>query len=250
MFRFAHATHPNWQYAVELVVAQLEGQLQLEQFASDKSCPQKVGLIYLTNDLAPYSEPILDMLRRRTGFEQWVGGVAVGICATGVEYSQEPAIAVMLMELPADSARIFSGREPLPKPGTLNRSGRDAMAAALVHVDPHMEDIEDLISDLSTKVTSSKVVGGLVSSAEGVTQIANQGFEGGISGILFSENVQIDIRLTQGCQPVGPEHTVSEVKSQFAIALDDQPALDVLLTDLGMDALLAQGADLKDTASA
>ncbi len=250
MFRFGHATHPNWQYAVELIIAQLEGQLQLEQFASDKSRPQRLGVVYLTDQLAAHAEQILATLRRKTGVEQWVGGVSEGICATGVEYYQEPALAAMIMELPADSARVFSGREPLPKPGTINRSGRDAMAAALVHVDSQMDDIEDLAGDLATKVSTGQVVGGLVSAGQGVTQIANQAFDGGMSGVLFSENVTLEIRLTQGCQPVGPEHVITDVKAQFALELDGKPALDILLRDLGMQSLLGADSPLEEAAAA
>ncbi|NJM32774.1 MAG: hypothetical protein HC848_07890 [Limnobacter sp.] len=107
MFRFGHATHPRWQQALELVLAQLEGQRQLEQFESDAARPQKLGLLYVTNSYAEELPPLLEVLRQRTGFMHWLGGVAPGVCSAGVEYVEEPALVVMLLELPADSARIF-----------------------------------------------------------------------------------------------------------------------------------------------
>ncbi|MFP5482318.1 MAG: FIST N-terminal domain-containing protein, partial [Gammaproteobacteria bacterium] len=135
MFRFGHATHPNWREALELVLVQLEGQMQLEQFASDISRPQKLGLIYATEAFAENMPQILQGLRQRTNVKEWVGGLAPGVCSSGVEYYQEPALAVMLMEFPADSARVFSGKLPLPKPGTVTASGREAMSSALIHID-------------------------------------------------------------------------------------------------------------------
>ena len=50
---------------------------------------------------------LLDWLRSATGVRQWVGSVGIGICATGVEYYEQPALAVMLGEFPPDSFRVF-----------------------------------------------------------------------------------------------------------------------------------------------
>ncbi|MDX1670585.1 MAG: anhydro-N-acetylmuramic acid kinase, partial [Limnobacter sp.] len=86
MFRFGHATHPNWREALELVLVQLEGQLQLEQFASDQTRSQRMGLIYVTDAFDLHLDTIIESLRLRTGFQSWFGGVAPGVCSTGVEY--------------------------------------------------------------------------------------------------------------------------------------------------------------------
>jgi hypothetical protein len=43
----------------------------------------------------------------------WSGTVGVGIVANNVEYWDEPAMAVMLLELPSDQYRVFSGVAPL-----------------------------------------------------------------------------------------------------------------------------------------
>jgi small ligand-binding sensory domain FIST len=249
MFRFGHATHPNWQNALELAWVQVEGQQQLEQFASERERNQVVGLIYFTESFAARADDILEWLKRRSGVADWIGGVAVGVCATGAEYYQEPAVALMIMEFPANSARVFSGRLPLPKPGTINRSGRSAMAGGIVHVSPDVDDIPGLIEDLASKFTSAHVFGGLLSSAHGGVQIANEVISGGVSGLLLADNVQLDVRVTQGCQPIGPEHIVTKVQGQFALELDDEPALDILMRDLGLDDL-AHGDKTIDEAAA
>ena len=43
----------------------------------------------------------------------WAGTVGVGIAASNVEYFDEPALAVMLCDLPPDQYRVFSGVAPL-----------------------------------------------------------------------------------------------------------------------------------------
>ncbi|MEQ9106565.1 MAG: FIST N-terminal domain-containing protein [Limnobacter sp.] len=234
MFRFGHATHPNWREALELVLVQLEGQMQLEQFAADISRPQKLGLIYATEAFADSMPQILQGLRQRTGFKDWVGGIAPGVCSSGVEYFQEPAIAVMLMEFPADSARVFSGKVPLPKPGSVTASGREAMSAALIHIDPLTEDIDDLLDDLSLKVSSRQIFGGLVSAGTAHTHVALEPLSGGVSGVVFANGLPIEVRMTQGVQVVGVEHEITGLRGNFVEELDGRPALDVLLADLGL----------------
>lgn len=249
MFRFAHATHPHWGHALDMVVAQLDGQMQLEQFAVERERTQQVGLVYFTDAFAPHADDLLAALQQRTGVADWVGGGAVGLCATGAEYFQEPALAVMLMHFPANSTRLFSGRRPLPKPGTLNAAGRSALHSGLVHVSPDVDDLSDLVEDLASKFTTPNVFGGLLSAAGGGVHVAGEVLQGGVSGLLMAENVSLDIRVTQGCQPIGPEHTITRVQGQFALELDEEPALDILLRDLGLDEQVLSDRGLDEAAS-
>ncbi len=249
MFRFAHATHPHWSGAVELAIAQLEGQLQLEQFAVERDRTQQVGLVYFTDAFAPHAAEMLEMLKKRTGIEDWIGGGAVGVVATGAEYFQEPAVSVMLMHFPANSTRIFSGRKPLPKPGTLNAAGRSSLHAGIVHISPDVDDLGDLVEDLSSKFTGPNVFGGLLSNAGGGVHVAGEVLQGGVSGLLLAENISLDVRVTQGCQPIGPEHTITRVQGQFALELDDEPALDILLRDLGLDEQVLSDRGLDEAAA-
>jgi small ligand-binding sensory domain FIST len=234
MFRFGHSTHPNWRDALELVLVQLEGQLQLEQFAADPTRQQKLGLIYCTEPFADHLHSIIHHLQRRTGFEQWVGGVANGVCSSGVEYYQEPALVVMLLELPADTARVFSGKEPLPRLGSVNRAGRQAMAAALIHIDPLTEEIDGLLEDLALKIPSQQIFGGLVGASGARTHIALEPLSGGLSGVVFADGLPIEVRMTQGVQTVGAVHEITGGRGSFVDELDGLPALDVLLNDLGV----------------
>ena len=41
-------------------------------------------------------------------------------------------------------------------------------------------------------------------------------------------------RVTQGCQPIGPLRKITAAERNFVISLDDQPALDCVLEDLGL----------------
>ena len=51
--------------------------------------------------------------------------------------------------------------------------------------------------------------------------------------MVFSEEVVIATRLTQGCSPIGPRHRVSAARHNVLIELDGRPALEVLREDIG-----------------
>ena len=54
-----------------------------------------LGFVYATDAFADDYADIVEFLRRRTGIAHWVGTVGLGICASGREYLDEPAMAVL-----------------------------------------------------------------------------------------------------------------------------------------------------------
>jgi small ligand-binding sensory domain FIST len=69
--------------------------------------------------------------------------------------------------------------------------------------------------------------------------IAGGVWQGGMSGVAFTRDVALVSRVTQGCQPVGPTRRITAAEGQVVTMLDNQPALPLLLSDLGL-------ADLDD----
>ncbi len=160
----------------------------------------------------------------------WTGSVGVGVCATGVEYLEEPALAVMLGEFdPAD----FSMLPLLRTPENLETIGHDAYYFAVVHGDPANNRIQDLIEGLSARVSSGFVVGGLSSARGDTAQIADEIVSNGLSGVLFSDRVKLATRLTQGISPLGPRHRVTTANKNVIGSLDHRPALDVMKEEIG-----------------
>ncbi len=64
-------------------------------------------------------------------------------------------------------------------------------------------------------------------------QIVNRIVSGGVSGVLFNEQVTVLTDHTQGCSPIGPVHRLTEAHRNVAFRLDDRPALEVLKEDVG-----------------
>ena len=165
-------------------------------------------------------------LRQRWPGVAWVGSVGLGVCATGVEYIAEPAIALMLAALPAGRFEVFSGARKLQ---------RIEAHTALVHADPATPDLAELIAELSDRTATGYLFGGLASSRAGSQHIANGVWQGGLSGVAFSRDVALISRVTQGCQPVGPTREVTACERNIATELDGEPAMACLLRDLGLD---------------
>ncbi|MGI0035715.1 MAG: hypothetical protein ACRD98_07595, partial [Nitrososphaera sp.] len=97
LFPYGHATHPQWQMAAGLVLAQLRAHLALPGYAHAPT----LALLYITDHYAGHAQDILDHLSAELpDITDWSGTVGVGIASNNVEYFDEPALAVMLCELP------------------------------------------------------------------------------------------------------------------------------------------------------
>lgn len=188
-----------------------------------------LGFLYVSDAYVGEIDAILAFFRGATGVAHWTGSVGVGVCATGVEFLEVPAMAVMLGEFDrAEFSMLPSVRVP---------QDVDALPAdkyfAIVHGDPSNSRIQELIEALSAKVSSGFVVGGLSSSRGENAQICDGIVTGGVSGVLFSERVALATRLTQGISPLGPRHIITTANKNIIGSLDHRPALDVMKEEIG-----------------
>jgi small ligand-binding sensory domain FIST len=220
-FLHGHATHPDWRVALALAAAQIEAQRR----APGHAAAPTLGWVYLTDACAPHAEALLADLRQRWPGVEWVGATAIGIAASGVEYFDEPALALLLTDLAPAHFRVFSGARPL--------AGFEAHTAN-IHADPGTAELADLIHDMSTRTATGYLFGGLASAPSRPLHIADNALAGGLSGVAFDRSVALVSRVTQGCQPVGPQRRVSAAERNLVLELDGEPALDCLLRDLGL----------------
>ena len=222
-FAYAHAAGADWERCVD-ACAQRIGRPQ-----------GGLGFVYFTEALAPQAERIVGALRQRTGIEDWVGTVGVGVLATGVEYQDEAALVAMVAELAPQDYSVFSGRTRLPAPGAR------AAHFAVVHADPQAPDVAGLVADMASKVDSGYLVGGLSSSRAQTVQVANDVVSGGLSGVVLASAVSVSTRLTQGCVPLPApggapavgRYRVTACEENVIAELDGRPALDVLREAVG-----------------
>lgn len=219
-FKFAHAEDADWTRAAQACMQQLG---PIPPSAS-------LGFLYVADDFVDALDAILAFFRSATGVAHWTGSVGVGVCASGIEYLQAPAMAVMLGE--------FAGNDFAVLPLVQSTQEIDALPLAdayfgMVHGDPGNPRIQELVEHLSGRVASGFLVGGLASSEGDTALIADGIVRGGLSGVVFSERVKLATRLTQGVSPLGPVHRITAATKNIVGELDHRPALDVMKEEIG-----------------
>ncbi len=255
LFPYGHATHPQWQFAAALVLAQLRAQMAQSSYASNPT----LALLYITDHYSNQAQEILDFLSAELPeVTDWSGTVGVGIASNNVEYFDEPALCVMLCDVPAHQYRVFSGVAPLvtledTEDELLKELPPPAFQAhtALIHADGNMPDAADMIAELSDRTRTGYLFGGFAASRHQSVQFAVGGngningqgaasgvFAGGLSGVAFSDEVLLLSRVSQGCQPLtangSKTRKITACDGNLVIELDGEPALDVLLRDLNV----------------
>jgi small ligand-binding sensory domain FIST len=194
-----------------------------------------LGFVYATDALSGDLQRVVERLRQRTGIANWVGTVGTGVSACGVEIHDRPGLAVLVGTFAEDGFRIF---EPVA-------DGLEDFTAAhgawiekrapffgIVHADPRAANLPDLLAGLSAQ-TASFLVGGLTASRGEMTQIAGRVSRGGLSGALFSPDLQVVAGLTQGCSPIAPPRVITEADENIVMTIDERPAVEVLNEDVG-----------------
>ena len=236
LFPYGHATHPQWEMAADLVLAQVRGQMSTPAYASSPT----LALLYITDHFADHAQAILAHLSGELPeVTDWSGTVGIGVAANNAEYFDEPALVLMLCELPTDQYRVFSGVAPLGL-------GFEAHTA-LVHADANTHDLGELIEEMAGRTDSGYVFGGLSASRGQAVQFAVGGdgnikgqgaasgvFKGGMSGVAFGQGISLLSRVTQGCLPLSKPRKITAADHNLVTELDGEPALDVMLKELNV----------------
>lgn len=180
-----------------------------------------LGFLYFSEHYVDDVEDLLAALREETGVEHWVGSAGIGVIGAEEAHLDRPGMSMLVGALPDRSFQVFSGRAPL-------RAGLQTEEPyfAVVHGDPRTDDMSELVADMSSKVSSGFITGGLSSARRTAVQIADGVLTGGISGVAFTEAVSIATRLTQSCEPFAGRFEISEAEGNIIGRLDGRLALD------------------------
>ncbi|MGQ0676490.1 MAG: FIST signal transduction protein [Rhodospirillales bacterium] len=222
--RAAHAAADDWRGALAQCLDRL----------GTPEPRHRLGFVYAADRFADDLGPIAAALRAATGVRDWVGTVGIGVCATGQEYFDQPALALMVASADPEEYRLLPKleRDTRPMKNAHRRwIERERPRLALVHADPRAEAMPQVIAGLAEEV--GFVVGGLTCSRAGFPQLAGEVSEGGVSGVLFAGGVAVATGLSQGCAPIGPVRRVTECAGNIVAEIDGRPALDAMKQDIG-----------------
>ena len=192
-------------------------------------------MVYVTEPLGGALADIVGYLRRTTGIDHWTGAVGSGICATGHEYFEAPAIAVLACDLPAGEFRMLASTDTV---GAIDTAALGPWSAAhgpplgIIHCDPRNPAVTDIVPALAA-ATGGFLVGGLTSAAVPDVEVADGATHGGVSGVLLGSATAMATGLTQGCSPVGPLREVTAMREHVIAGLDGRDPVAAFKDDIG-----------------
>lgn len=224
-FRYGHARDADWRKAAATCLSQIG--------APDGT--SNVGWLFFSDHFADAAEALLDAFRTATEVRDWFGCTALGVCATGQEYFDQPAIVAMVGSLPEDSYRIFSSASTGVEEFVERESAwlaRHQGSFGMVHADPRDGAAFPSMAALA-EGSEGFFVGGVLASRGRPTMIAGGVQDGGLATMLIAPEVGVATGLTQGCSPIGDVHQITAADGNILFELDGKPALDVFKADIG-----------------
>ena len=195
----------------------------------------RLGILYTSETFAPHLDEMSEVLASHTAASDWVSAAGYGVIASGEEHFGEAGAAALVMDLPQHGYRLFSGGAETG-PGLAARDAEwienAAMPLAVAHVDPRHPEAAGAVEALAMG-TGGFLVGGLTAAAGEAPHRAG-GATGCLSGVALSPaTVEIATALSQGCTPLGRSRTVTRAQENILIELDNRPALDAFVEDIG-----------------
>ena len=221
-----HSQQQGWQDAVDECSDQVIDNLKAKN----------LGFVYATDAFHEDMDSVIQRLQNRTGVENWVGSTGIGILRCGHEDYDSSAMNIMIGAFPENSFKVFAGASGELRDFKQNYSEwfeNNIQTFSVIHADPQTANLSRLIPKLSDVLNDAYLVGALSSSRGRNVQIANGVISSGISGVMFSENVRVFTGITQGCSPIGPQRTITNVRQNIIFSIDDRPALEVFEEDIG-----------------
>lgn len=204
------------------------------------------GFIYATDAMSSDFKKLLKECKKKSGIKHWCGSIGSGIISSKGEHYDTPAASIMLAEFNTDDfAMLPLISQANEIPDNLAAPREFTTSLGLVHGDPFNPETQNLVHELQQHIKNSFLVGGLTSSRDKQYQVADNVYSGGVSGVMFSENIGVMSNLSQGCSPVGERHKISKSQDNVAFSLDNKPALDVLMKDMN----ISTEAELKQRAA-
>ncbi|MCD8497583.1 MAG: FIST C-terminal domain-containing protein [Alphaproteobacteria bacterium] len=245
-FASAIAAGTDWRDTSKAVLE------QLQRAPAPEGGKHTLGFVYVSDYLAQDVGSIVNLFRSVLGIDRWTGCVGIGVCGAGEEYFDKPAVAAMIGDFSAGS---FCNFPPVRlEPGEAEDviqawKKENSPMLVLAHGDPTgVEEPSRMLQKLDD-LTNGFVVGGLSTSRMKYAQVCRDKkseavhYEGGISGIVFSDAVPVASALTQGCKPIGPARRITKAHGHIVAELEDDVATKIFERDMHAMVMTRLGRD-------
>ncbi len=221
----------------------------LQQAVKASKNTYTLGFIYVTDTLADDIESISNLFRSVLDIENWVGTVGIGVFSSNDQYMDDPAISAMICNIARDEFCLFKtdGMDiHNAEEAVRHFMQKHSPMLVFTHGDPMADEDPALTLPKIEDMTGGYVTGGLSSSRNIHAQIANGLHENGLSGVIFAESIKVATTLSQGCNIIGPQHTITRADGHVIETIDNKRAAEVFEDDLRAMAMEKIGIDPND----
>ena len=179
-----------------------------------------LGIVYLSEALAPMADEIVRALRAHTGLTCWLGACGRGVLGGGAAGGGD-GLAVLVLALPEPEFAILPGA---PAAGPVG--------LALAHGELGPGGPAAVLRELAA-AGAGMLIGGLTAASRAPVQIAGDAIGSRAACLDLARRHPTVAGIATAGAPLGPSHRVTSVLAGEILALDGRPALTVMTDELG-----------------
>jgi small ligand-binding sensory domain FIST len=227
-FASATTTEPLLRDALHRLEAQLAP--QVEGHAID------LALIFLSSHFRGQAAQVRDGVLELFSPREILGCTAEGVIGGQHEIEQQPAIALLLAELPGVTLQPFILGQADWESFIFNEaefrrkiSAPDNTRLFLLFGEPFTAPMSEILRTFDSAYPGIPVLGGMASAAMAVGQNAlilkDHITPVGAAGVALAGNFDLDLVVSQGCRPIGEPYVVTKTDRNVIFGLENQPPL-------------------------
>jgi small ligand-binding sensory domain FIST len=188
--------------------------------------PVDLAMVFVTPDHLTSLEEAAEVARRELAPRHLIGCVAQGVIGNTRELERGPGATVWAASLPGAELRPFH-LEPDEADDADALAPLDGADLVCLLVDPYSFRVDELLERANERLPGVPFVGGLaVGGGHGGQALLVDGeiHEGGAAGVEV-RGVDVEVAVSQGCAPLGPESVITRAEQNVVFELAGQPAL-------------------------
>jgi small ligand-binding sensory domain FIST len=230
-FAAALTTNTDPLDAIQDLVSQIRSELGAEK--------TDLALLFLHPEFLAQIEDIYEPLRHAIGARHWVGCTGAGIIGVCREIERQPAISLLVGQLPEVDIAPFSVTQHELEESSGPAFWHFQLEVApeenpniLLFADPFSIHSMQLVQALGEAYPAAPVAGGLASGGQQPGDcrlfLDERILDEGAIGVALSGRIALRTIVSQGCRPIGQPLTITRAEKNIIFELAGRPPLEVL----------------------
>jgi small ligand-binding sensory domain FIST len=223
----------------KMVVAEAVEDLGRQVAAQLGAAKTDLAVMFVHPKFALQIDEVVELAQKTIGARHLIGCTGAGIIGVDQEVEQQPAISLLVGELPGVEIAPFH----LDEKNLEESTGADfwhfqldlepdASPQFLMFVDPFTTHAVQLVDALTEAYPQAPIIGGLASGAQhaGENRLFLDGeiYDEGAVGIGLTGKIVLQTVVSQGCRPIGEPLVVTRAEKNVVFELGGRPPMKIL----------------------